>query len=108
MGITGAILSVLSLFCCAYLYLELQKKLSSEDVVSKLRLYSEDLNKDYARQFRSLETEWIDIYAKMTKLAGRLDKTKALENPPAHTKDEPRYERRSDLVRRHRGGISNE
>jgi hypothetical protein len=104
MGITGTILAVSALFFCVYLYLELQKKLSSEDVGSKLRLYSEELNKDYARQFRNLETEWTDIYAKMSKLAGRIDKTKALESPPTNTKEQPRYERRSDLVRRHRGG----
>lgn len=107
MGLIALILAVFGLFCSVYLWLELQKKLSSEDVGGKLQLYCEELSKTYARQLREIETEWADMYQKFSRLAGRVDKNRGLEaaqsapNPgpvPALTGS------RSDLLRKHRGG----
>jgi hypothetical protein len=107
MVIISLVLAVFALFCSVYLYLELQKKLSSEDVVSKLSLASEELSKSYARSFRELETEWADMYQKFSRLAGRVDKNRGLEaaqNPQLRAPELPATGTRSDLLRKHRGG----
>jgi len=106
-GIVGLVLSICALLFSAWLYLELQKKLSSEDVVSKLALASEELSKTSARQLRAIETEWGDMYQKFSRLAGRVDKLKGLEAAQAPVETVNQFEnapRRSDLIRKHRGG----
>jgi hypothetical protein len=107
MAIIATVLSICALLFSVWLYLELQKKLSSEDIVSKLTLASDELSKNYARQFRAIETEWTDMYQKFSRLAGRVDKTRGLEAPPIAA-PAPSITSRSDLLRKHRGGGSNE
>ena len=104
MGLLALILAVFALFCCIYLWLELQKKLSSEDVASKLSQSSEELSKNYARNLREIETEWADMYSKFSRLVGRIDKVRALESPPENQKAAPALTR-SDLLRRRKGGM---
>jgi len=103
MGLLALILAVFALFCCVYLWLELQKKLSSEDVVSKLSQSSEELSKNYARSLREIETEWADMYSKFSRLVGRVDKVRAIESQTESPKQEPALTR-SDILRRHKGG----
>jgi len=61
--------------------------LDSRNVVRKSELSptldekAEALSKDYARQLRSIEAEWDDMYAKFSRLAGRADRMRALTTP---------------------------
>jgi hypothetical protein len=93
--------SILSLTCCVWLFLELSKKLSTEDLKSKLSLSSEELSKSYARSVKELETEWDNMYEKFGKLAGRMDRKRQLEAPPIVQtgQQEARPMKRSDLLR---------
>lgn len=104
MGLTALILAVLALSCCVYLWLESQKKLSKEDVAPALCHASEELSKTYAKSVRDIETEWADMYQKFSRLAGRMDKTRAIEAPIEAPREAPRQGTRSDLIRRHRNG----
>jgi len=104
MGLTALILAVGALFCCVYLWLESQKKLSKEDVAPALSHASEELNKTYAKYVRDIETEWADMYQKFSRLAGRMDKTRAIETPQNHEPEAVRQGSRSDLIRQHRNG----
>jgi hypothetical protein len=107
MAVISLIFALCALCCCVWLYLELQKKLSSEDIASKLALASEELSKTYARSLREIETEWADMYQKFSRLAGRVDKNRGLEaaqNAPAAQPQNYATGTRSDLLRKHRGG----
>lgn len=106
MALLSLILAVCALLFCVYLYLESRKKLTSEDVGSKLSLASEDLSKTYARQLREIETEWDNMYQKFSRLAGRIDKSRGLEAPTNTGSPQPENVptgTRSDIIRRHRG-----
>ena len=104
MGTIALILAVFALSCCVYLWLESQKKLSKEDVAPALCHASEELSKTYAKSVRDIETEWADMYQKFSRLAGRMDKTRAIETTPERIQDAPRQGTRSDLIRQHRNG----
>lgn len=102
LSILALFLSLSALCCCVWLFLALQGKLSSQDIQSKLQQSSEELSKTYAKSVRDIETEWDDMYLKFSRLAGRMDRNKAIlktENPPP----EPvAAARRSDLLRKRR------
>lgn len=104
MALTGLILAVCALCACVYLYLELQKKLSSEDIGTRLSQASEELSKNYARELRAIETEWNDMYQKFSRLGGRLDKLRGLEAPQNPQPTIPFQGTRSDILRKSRGG----
>lgn len=104
MALFALILAVLGLSCSAYLWLELQKKPSNEHLREKLSIYSDELSKNYGKQFREIETEWADMYSKFMRLAGRVDKVRALESPKPDVPNEAVAPTRSDLLRRRRGG----
>jgi len=106
LAIGAFILSALALSCCAYLYLASRAFVSKGDLPSLLQSSSDALNKASEKQYRALEAEWIDMYSKFTRLAGRIDKTKGLEaTKPAPPEDIPApILRRSDLVRRRNNG----
>lgn len=104
MGLTALILAVLALSCCVYLWLESLKKLSREDIASALCHASEELSKTYAKSVRDVETEWTDMYQKFSRLAGRMDKTRAIEAPQEQPREVQRQGSRSDLIRQHRNG----
>jgi len=105
MVIIALALAISALLSSVYLYLELQKKLSSEDIAPKLLLASDDLSKTYARQYRAIETEWADMYQKFFRLAGRVDKMRGLEASQTAEATPPKRMSRSDLIRKHRGGV---
>lgn len=106
MAVIALVLAISALLFSVYLYLELQKKLSGEDVASKLSLASDDLNKTYARQYRAIETEWTDMYQKFSRLAGRVDKMRGLETSQTTEALPVKPMSRSDLIRKHRGGTN--
>lgn len=100
MAILSLLLAVCALSGCVYLWLELQKKPSNESLRGTLKSYSEELSKDYARITREIEAEWTEMYQKFTRIAGRIDKTRALEAPPNHENHDEKPLSRSDLLRR--------
>src|SRR5512143_1208798 len=81
------VLALFALCFCAYLWLEQQRRVSREDLRSLLQQYSEELSKDYGRQFRAIESEWNDQYQKFSRLAGRIDREKA--GPRKAAEEEP-------------------
>lgn len=105
-GIAALFVATLAASFCVYLWLELQQKLSEKDIHSALSKSSEELNKASEKSYRALEAEWIDMYSKFTRLAGRIDKTKGLDDikPLPTPTPEPQFLRRSDLIRRGNGG----
>jgi len=107
LSVLGFIFSISALLFCVYLYLELLKKPSGADIPKALASYSEELKQTYGRSVKEIETEWADMYSKFMRIAGRMDKTKALENPP-HPPAAAPIVKRSDLLRKHRGGMLNE
>lgn len=102
MAIASLFLAVCSLCGCVYLFLELQKKLSRNDVGGALSQAADDISKAYEKQQRAIETEWAEMYQKFQRMLGRADKLRGLEAPPAPV-EEPRSISRSDLLRRRRG-----
>lgn len=72
-------LAAFALAFCAYLWFELQKRVSPSEISTLLQQYSDELIKNYVRQFHGIETEWADMYQKFSRLAGRVDREKALQ-----------------------------
>lgn len=67
-----------------------------------LSKYAEELSSDYAKRLRAIEVEWDNMYDKFSKLAGRLDRRRALEAPPPSPPDATPIElTRSEILRRH-------
>lgn len=104
--IVALILALSSGFISAWCYLALQERLKKQDVKPLLEQSSQSLLAELERKFRGLETEWDDMYQKFGRLAGRMDRQKAL-SPPTST-DEPAPggpplpASRSELLRRFR------
>ena len=104
----GCGFGLLGLCFCVYLYLELQKRPLATEVPSLLASSSEELSKNYARQFRAIETEWDDMYQKFARLAGRMDREKRVSPPSTEPTDHPAPPpsiTRSELLRRYRAHV---
>jgi hypothetical protein len=107
MAVFALVIAVFNLFCSVWLYVELQKKLSPTDIEKKLSSYSDELKQTYGRSVKEIEAEWCDMYEKFSKLAGRMDKRRGIEQAQAAQEPRPEVQNlpsRSDLVRKHRGG----
>ncbi len=107
MALIALIFALFALFCCVYLWLELQKKPSHDTLRGSLSAYSEELKRTYAAGQKEIETEWENMYQKFSRLVGRADKTRGLEAPQTAAPAAPAPQSRSDLVRKHRasGGM---
>lgn len=105
LGIASVALSACALCFCAYLYLELRGKLSEKDISSALERSSNAAISTLEKSYRSLETEWTDMYSKFQRIAGRIDKTRGIEA----TREMPAEPvpaaplKRSDLIRNRNG-----
>lgn len=101
LSILGLILSIFAVCSCVWLFLEQSKKLSTEDLKSKLSESSAELSKTYAASVKQIEVEWDNMYEKFARLAGRMDRKKALEQPliVAEVPQQEKTLRRSDLLR---------
>jgi len=106
LSVIALVLSICALLFCVYLYLESLKKPYVADLPKAFQSYSEEQRQIFDRKAKEIETEWADMYSKFMRLAGRMDKSKGLEN--ATPSPEPAPIKRSDLLRRHRGGVINE
>lgn len=106
MALIALLLAVCALLCCVYLWLELQKRLSSEDIAPALAHASAEQSKTLEKSLRDIETEWTDMYEKFKRIMGRADKVRGLEvGPTPQNPIPPNYQQgtRSDLLRQHRG-----
>lgn len=105
LAVVALVLAVLNLSCCVYLYFELQRRVLGSAIQQQLQSSSEELSKTYAKSVREIETEWDDMYQKFSRLAGRMDRQKALQNPPAQetVQEQPRVTR-GDLLRNRKRG----
>jgi hypothetical protein len=92
--------SAAGLLCCVWLYFQLLGKLSKGDLKASLAQSSEELSKTYARSVKEMETEWDNMYEKFARLAGRMDRKKALESPPPPPNETSAPITRADLMRR--------
>jgi hypothetical protein len=108
-AVIALLISLGAMLLSYFVFVRLSNKANLLDLETLLQKRSEELSKEYSRQFKSIELEWEDIYAKMMKLAGRMDREKQLtmkQNPTPPATTTPLT--RSDLIRKHRGGAVNE
>jgi len=105
LGIAALTLSAFALSFCVYLYLDTRAHLSEKDISSALQRSSEELSKTSERNYRALEAEWTDMYSKFMRLAGRMDKTKGIDEVKTALPQpiEPAFLRRADILRRKNG-----
>lgn len=101
--IFALILALSSAFGCVYLYLDSLQRPKKSELRDLLETQSASVLKQYQTSFRSLETEWDDMYQKFSRLAGRMDRQKALA-PSEKPEEEiiPAPHSRAELLRRHR------
>lgn len=97
---------LLSLLCgatCLFLYLDSLRRPLKSDLPDLLEKLSESVLKQYKTQFHALETEWDDMYQKFGRLAGRMDRQKALApSQPVQEDTSQTPQTRADLLRRYR------
>jgi hypothetical protein len=93
-------LALLSVLGSVWNYIDSLDRPKKHELKDLLEQQSGSVLKQYATQFRALETEWEDMYQKFTRLAGRMDRNKALvagdPQPPA---PEPGPLSRRDIMR---------
>lgn len=103
LSLIATILALSSVFGCVYLYLDSLQRPKKPELRDLLEQQSASVLKQYLTSFRSLETEWDDMYQKFSRLAGRMDRQKALaplEKPEEEIITAPHS--RAELLRRHR------
>ena len=101
LSISALFCSLLALLCSVWLFFQLSDKLSKGDLESKLASSSLELSKKYALSVKEIEMEWANMYEKFARLAGRMDRKKALDSPILISKqpEEQQPMSRSDLLR---------
>ena len=99
-----AILAAFSSFASAlfsiYIWSELRKRPERSELGKLLEESSSKLLEASKRSLREIETEWEDMYAKFSRLAGRMDRVKQLQTPPAAPPENPPARTRADILRR--------
>lgn len=100
----GLTLAASALGFCAYLWFELQKRVLPSQMSALLQQSSDELIKNYVRQFHGIETEWADMYQKFSRLVGRVDREKALvpRIQPEAQPEQPAAASRADILKRWR------
>lgn len=101
-----ALLLALSSGCISlWCFLDLRERPRKAELRGLLEQSSQTLLTEYVRQFRALESEWDNMYQKFGRLAGRMDRERALkasndqEVSPAPA---PALTTRADLLRKWR------
>jgi len=97
-------LSFAAVSLSVYSFLTLQKKLERSDIRPLLEAESEGISRTLKAAIKQIETEWDDMYLKFSRLAGRVDRQKALDNPkPEPSPPEPApLLSRADILKRWR------
>lgn len=90
-----------SLALSLYNFTAYSESVKKSELGALLSRSAEELSKDSEKRLRAIEAEWDDMYSKFSRLAGRMDRAKAIEPPPpARAQEPPRELTRSDLIRR--------
>lgn len=101
--IIALVLGLLSACTCVFLFIDISQRPRSSELRDLLERQSESVLKQYLTQFRALETEWDDMYQKFSRLAGRMDRQKALSAPaPIQESVSEVPQTRADLLRRYK------
>lgn len=101
LGVIACVVAALSLGLALWNYTALLERPKNAEMGPLLSKYAEELSKDSARKIREIETEWDNMYDKFAKLAGRLDRRRAIESPPpAIEQSAPVELTRSEILRR--------
>jgi len=101
LGVIACVVAALSLGLALWNYTALSERPKKAEMAPSLSKIAEELSKDSARKIREIETEWDNMYDKFAKLAGRLDRRRALESPPPQTEEPSPVElTRSEILRR--------
>lgn len=82
LGVIACVLALSSVGISVWSLLRGSDVVKRPDVSELVGQSSKTLLTEYERQFRALETEWVDMYQKFMRLAGRMDRQKALEPAP--------------------------
>jgi hypothetical protein len=107
--LTVIALSLALLSACGWLwsFLDSSQRPKRSELRELLDQYAETVLKEYARQFKALETEWDDMYQKFSRLTGRMDRQRALREgveprPRPEVEPEQPTLTHSDIMRRWR------
>lgn len=101
-----ACVSLFSLLLSLWTFIDSREKPKKSELGPLLLKSAEELSKNFERQSRAIETEWADMYQKFSRLAGRMDRTRAIESPPPAAVERPSapaLQSRSDILRRYKG-----
>lgn|SRR5512136_827825 len=105
MVIGALVLAFLSACISVWLYLDCLQRPKKHELRELLEQQSATVLKQYVQQFKLLETEWDDMYEKFSRLAGRMDRRKALESPKVEDAAQievAQPQSRADLLRKWR------
>jgi hypothetical protein len=100
--VTALALAFLSVCGCAWTFLDTLQRPKRTELKDLLEQYAQTLSADYARRLKLLETEWDDMYQKFGKLAGRMDRQRALDKPATPDEADQPAPTRSEILRKWR------
>jgi len=90
LGVIACVVAACSLALGVWNFIAISERLKEGDLEPMLSKRVEELSKDYGRRLREIEVEWDNMFDKFSKLAGRIDRRRALESPPPPSqKDTP-------------------
>lgn len=104
LGVIACFVALCGLSLSLWNWLDSKNNVRKHEFPALLKQSAEDLSQESDKRLRSLEAEWDDMYAKFARLAGRMDRQKALTPPPP---PEPEQEilpalSHSEILRRRR------
>lgn len=104
LGVIACFVALCGLSLSLWNWLDSKNNVRKHEFPGLLKQSAADLSREYETRLRGLEVEWDDMYAKFARLAGRMDRQKALAPPPPPA---PEAEvlpvlSHSDLLRRRR------
>lgn len=102
LGVIACVVAACSLALSVWNYTTTSERPKKSELGPLLLKSVEELSKDYAKQLRAIEVEWDNMFDKFSKLAGRIDRRRALETPaaPIPEPSTPYEPTRSDILRR--------
>lgn len=71
-------LSFLAVFSSVWCFLRLSEKLEKSDIRPALENASNEITSEITRKIKAIEVDWDNMYLKFSKLAGRMDRERAL------------------------------
>jgi len=104
---TFMLISVILLFVSQAIHLAwlLFLHFRSEDLSPKIKVFSDSQMADIQGRMAVLEQTWTDVYAKLHRVVGRINKVGALaDNPPHQESPRTEAEMKAEIMRKARFG----